>query len=67
MSNRKLKAFYVTMGVLLAIVETAILKNIPLTGDNIVALSTIAAGIGGAFFGANFGEHWTKTKTPSAS
>lgn len=60
MGNRKLKAFFATIAGVLIVVETAILSGIAISGDNIVALTTIIAGIGGAFFGANFGEHWTK-------
>ncbi|TAK57864.1 MAG: hypothetical protein EPO24_09355 [Bacteroidetes bacterium] len=65
--NRKLKAFYVTIVSCLLIVAVAIVKGVSLTGDNIVAIVTILAAVGGGFFGANFGEHYAKSKTPGAS
>lgn len=63
MSNRKLKAFYVTIVCVMIVFLAAILKGIPFTGDNVVALGFTLAGVGGAFFGANGMEHWAKSKT----
>lgn len=61
--DRKLKGFYVTIGAILIVIETSILfGGISFTGDNVVALVVIIGSVGGAFFGANFGEHFAKAK-----
>jgi len=60
--NRKLKAYFVTVAAVLIVIETGLFLKVAITGDNIVLLTTILAGISTAFFGANFGEHWANTK-----
>lgn len=61
--NRKLKGFFVTIGAIFGVIETAILFSaITLSGDNIVALTSLLAGVSVAFFGANYGEWNAKSK-----
>lgn len=64
-NNRKLKAFYVTIVCVMIVFLAAILKGIPFTGDNVVALGFTLAGVSTAFFGANGVEHWAKAKGSS--
>jgi predicted membrane channel-forming protein YqfA (hemolysin III family) len=62
--DRKLKAFYVTIACVMIVFMTAILKGVPLTGDNVIAIGFVLAGVGTAFSGANAVEHYSKAKTP---
>jgi len=65
--NRKLQAFYVTQGGIAAITVGAFLTGVQLTGDNIIAIGTLMVANGGAFYGANYGEHYSKAKAAKAA
>ncbi len=57
--NRKMVGFFFTMSFMAFIALTAIVfGNVTLTGDNVVNLVWANALVGGAFFGANTGEHF---------
>ncbi len=63
--NRKMKGFYWTLGAIMLVIETAIIKGIHFSGDNIIALGTLLVGLAGMFFTSNFGEHWSDAKKVS--
>jgi len=60
--QRKLKGFYLTLAALMILVLFALIKGVHFTGDNIITAMALMASLAGAFFGANFGEHWAKAK-----
>lgn len=65
--NRKLKAFFATLGVMCGVIIVAVFRGTSLTGDNITAIMMILAAFYGAFAGANAGEHWAKRGAPTSS
>ena len=64
--DRKLKAFYVTTGSIAALTGTAFVTGVQMSGDNVIAIATILAAVGGAFFGGNALEHQAKAKAAKA-
>ncbi len=60
--TRKQKAFYWTMAAINAAFIGALVFGVKFVGGDIIALSALQASLAGAFFGANFGEHWAKAK-----
>jgi len=62
MTNRKFKGFVITQLSLILIFIGALFTGTTFTGDNIIVFGALLAATGGAFFGANFGEHWAAAK-----
>ena len=60
--DRKLKGFYLTMACGLIVILGALVTGVKLEGSDVVAILALQASVGGAFFGANFGEHWAAAK-----
>jgi len=60
MGNRKQKGFYFALAAIVLIVIVALFSGVEFTGDNIERFAWIIGILAGTFFGANFGEHWTK-------
>lgn len=60
--NRKLKGFYYTLGAMMLIILSAFVTGVKFQGGDIIAMLALIGSLGGAFFGANFGEHWAKSK-----
>ena len=59
---RKMKGFYWTMAALVGTFALSLIWGVTFTGDNIIVFSSLLAANSGMFFGANFGEHWAKSK-----
>lgn len=67
MGKRKLIGFYMTILTMAASYMFSLVMGVTFSGDNVVVILTIYGALGGAFFGANFGEHWaTSKKVPRA-
>ena len=62
MGNRKQKGFYVTLTALVLIALAGFVTGVKFEGGDIIAMMAITGSLGGAFFSANFGEHWAKAK-----
>lgn len=60
--NRKVVAFYFTMILMWVTFLVGLLFSIQFTGDNIMVMMVMFATLAGAFFGANFGEHWSQAR-----
>jgi hypothetical protein len=54
--------FYWTESLLALLFVGSLLSGTTFTGDNIIVLGSLIAAVGGMFFGANFGEHWSQKK-----
>ena len=67
MGNRKLKGFLVTVVAMVLFAETALIfGGVTFSGDNVVTICSLFALTGGAFFGANVGEHFAEAKKTNA-
>lgn len=60
--TRKFKAWIITEIIICLIFGSSLYVGVKYTPDSITTIILIVASISGAFFGANFGEHWTKVK-----
>ena len=59
--SRKLKGFYHTLyGILLLTVASMTIGGVNFAGENITTIIIAVSALAGAFFGANFGEHYSK-------
>lgn len=55
---RKVKAFYFTVIVVCVILIITMIVGVDFDGADIADIIMMICGLAGAFFGANFGEHW---------
>lgn len=60
--TRKQKAFYATLAAINLVILVAFVVKVPFNSADIVSLITLESALAGAFFGANFGEHWSKAR-----
>jgi hypothetical protein len=65
--KRKFTAWVIAMIMNAFVFGLAIAFNVKFTSDSITTIIMINSTLTGAFFGANFGEHWTKSKTTEKS
>jgi hypothetical protein len=59
---RKFKAWLITTVFNFAIFGVGIFANVQFTPDSLTTIVLINSSLAGAFFTANFGEHWSKAK-----
>jgi len=62
MGTRKLKVFIITLVAILFVFFFAIYRGVLFSGQEITNIILVIATLSGAFFGANFGEHWAMAK-----
>ena len=67
MGARKFKAWLVTEIIICLIFGVALFKGVEFNAENIQLIILIVASLSGAFFTANFGEHWAQTKNGKPS
>ena len=60
--KRKLFVYLVTLATIFLIFVISIFLGVDFNGDNILAMMALISTLSGAFFGANFGEHWAEAK-----
>ena len=62
--SRKLKGFYHTLYSVVGLTLSALFSGkVAFSGDNYSTIILAVCVLAGAFFGANFGEHWSKALT----
>jgi len=61
---RKVKAFYFTVIVIALLIVGAFISSVQFTGDHIITMIVVIGTLAGAFFGANAGEHFAKSRVP---
>lgn len=59
---RKFKAWLITEIMIFLIFGVSIFSGVAFTPESITTIILIASTLSGAFFTANFGEHWADTK-----
>lgn len=59
---RKFKAWLITSIINVVIFGGGLFFNVAFTPESLTTIILINSTLAGAFFTANFGEHWTKTK-----
>ena len=60
--TRKFRAWFIAMLINSATFASPMFFGIAYTPESITTIILINSTLTGAFFGANFGEHWSKTK-----
>ena len=60
--TRKFKAWIITEIIICAIFGVSLFKGIEFSADNVQLIIVTASALSGAFFTANFGEHYSKSK-----
>jgi hypothetical protein len=58
--TRKFKAWLITEIIICLVFGFALFKGVEFKADNIQLIIVVAASLSGAFFTANFGEHYSK-------
>ena len=61
--TRKFKAWIITELIICAIFGVSIGLGVKFDAASITTIILIVSSLAGAFFGANFGEHWSKSKS----
>lgn len=64
--SRKMKGFYITLVSVNLLILAGFVSGVIFSGGDIISLAALESALAGAFFSANFGEHWAEAKKKQA-
>lgn len=60
--SRKMKGFYATLISINMLILAGFVCGVNFSGTDIISLAALESAVSGAFFSANFGEHWARAR-----